>query len=55
MIISGDSNPSANSSSENDDVEYDTYMPSPQAHPHGKELASASSSGVARDEEEIEE
>jgi hypothetical protein len=55
MTISGDPNPSANSSSEDDDVEDDTYMPSPQAHPHGKGLASASSSGTARDEEEIKE
>jgi hypothetical protein len=55
MTINGDPNPSANSSSENDDVEDDTYMPSPRAHPHGKGLASASGSGTARDEEEIEE
>jgi hypothetical protein len=55
MTISGDLNPSANNSSEDDDVEDDTYMPSPQAHPHEKGLASASGSGVGRDEEEIEE
>jgi hypothetical protein len=55
MIISGDPNPSANSSSEDDDVEDDTYMPSPRTRPHGKRLASASSSGAVRDEEEIEE
>jgi hypothetical protein len=30
MTISGDPNPSANSSSEDDDVEDDTYMPSPR-------------------------
>jgi hypothetical protein len=29
MTISGDPNPSANSSSEDDDVEDDTYIPSP--------------------------
>jgi hypothetical protein len=29
MTISGDPNPSANSSSKDDDVEDDTYMPSP--------------------------
>jgi hypothetical protein len=55
MTISGDPNPSANISSEDDDVENDTYMPSPQARPHGKGLARASGSGAARDEEEIEE
>jgi hypothetical protein len=39
--------------SEDDDVEDDTYAPSPQAHVHGrgKGHASASGSGVARDEE----
>jgi hypothetical protein len=50
MTISSDPNPGANSSSEDD-----TYMPSPWARPHGKGLTSASSSGTARDEEEIEE
>jgi hypothetical protein len=35
-------------------VEDDTYMPLPQARPHGKGLASASGSGAAR-VEEIEE
>jgi hypothetical protein len=52
MTISGDRNPSANSSSEDDDVEDDTYMSSPWAHPHGKGLTSPSSSRAARDEEE---
>jgi hypothetical protein len=37
MTISGDPNPSANNSSEDDDVEDDTYMPSPQVHPHEKD------------------
>jgi hypothetical protein len=55
MTISGDPNPSANSSSEDDNVEDDTYMPSPQTRPHGKGLASASGSVAVRDEEEIEE
>jgi hypothetical protein len=55
MTIIGDPNPSAKSSSEDDDVEDDTYMSSPWARPHGKRLASASSSRAARDEEEIEE
>jgi hypothetical protein len=55
MTISGDPKPSVNSRSEDDDVEDDIYMPSPRARPHGKELASASGSGAARDEEEIKE
>jgi hypothetical protein len=55
MTISGDPNSSANSSSEDDDVEDDTYMPSSRARPHGKGLSSASGSGATRDEEEIEE
>jgi cobalamin biosynthesis protein CobT len=55
MTIIGDPNPSANCSSNDDDVEDDTYMPSPRARPHGKGLASASSSRAATDEEEIEE
>jgi hypothetical protein len=55
MTINGDPNPSGNNSSEDDDVEDYTYMPSPWAHPHGKELTSASGSEAARDEEEIEE
>jgi hypothetical protein len=55
MTINGDPNPSANNSSEDDDVQDDTYMPSPRAHPHGKGLASASDSGIVRDEQEIEE
>jgi hypothetical protein len=49
MTINGDPNPSANNSSKDDDVEDDTYIPSPWAHPHGKGLASASSSGAVRD------
>jgi hypothetical protein len=52
MTISGDPNPSANSSSKDDDVEDDTYMTSLWARPHGKGLASASSTGATRDEEE---
>jgi hypothetical protein len=55
MTISGDPDSNNSSSSLDDDVEDDTYMPSPWAHPHGKGLASASGSGAARDEEEIEE
>jgi hypothetical protein len=50
MTISGDPNPSANNSSEDD-----TYMPSFWARPHGKGLANASGSGATRDEEEIED
>jgi hypothetical protein len=49
MTISGDPNPSTNNSSEDDGVEDDTYMPSPQAHPHEKGLASASTSRATRD------
>jgi hypothetical protein len=55
MIV--DENPSLArevESSEDEDVEDETYMPSPRVHPHGKCLASASGSGAAR-EEEIEE
>jgi hypothetical protein len=57
MTISGDPNPNANISSEDDDVEDDTYMPSPRAHPHGQGLVGASDSdnGAVRDEEIEEE
>jgi hypothetical protein len=55
MTISSDTNSSANNSSDGDDVEDETYMPSPRARPHGKGLANASGSRAARDEEEIEE
>jgi hypothetical protein len=56
MTTSGDTNPNANSSSD-DDVEDETYVPSPWARPHGKGLvgASGSGSGAARDEEIKEE
>jgi hypothetical protein len=58
MTISGDPNSDNSSSSSDDDIEDDTYVPSPQAQLHGKGLASASGSGVGRDneiEEEAEE
>jgi hypothetical protein len=55
MTINGDPNPSANNSSEDDDVDDDTYMPSPWAGPHEKGFTGASSNKVATDEEEIEE
>jgi hypothetical protein len=58
MIISGDPNSDNSSSISYDDIEDDTYVPSPRAHPHGKGLASASGSGAGRDdkiEEEAEE
>jgi hypothetical protein len=55
MTISGDPNPSANNSSEDDDAEDDTYMPSPRDRSHGKGLTSASDSGAVRDKEEIED
>jgi hypothetical protein len=43
MTISGDPNPDNSSSSSDDNIEDDTSMPSPRAHPHGK--------GAARDDE----
>jgi hypothetical protein len=55
MIISGDPNSDNSSSSSYDDIEDDTYVPSPRAHPHGKGLASASGSGAGRDDEIEEE
>jgi hypothetical protein len=58
MSIEGDPNPAREEEcSEDDDVEDETYVPPPQAHPHGqgKGLASANGSGVARDEEIEEE
>jgi hypothetical protein len=51
MIISGDPNPDNSTSSSYDDIEDDTYVPSPQAHPYEKGLTSASGSGAARDNE----
>jgi hypothetical protein len=45
MTISGDPNPDNSSSNSDDDIEDDTYVPSPQARPHIKGLASASGSG----------
>jgi hypothetical protein len=38
-----------------EDVEDETYVLSPQAHPHGKGLASSSGSGATRDEKIEEE
>jgi hypothetical protein len=55
MTISGNPNPDNSSSSSDDDIEDDTYVPSPRARPHGKRLASASDSGVGRDDEIEEE
>jgi hypothetical protein len=55
MTISGDPNPDNSFSSSNDDIEDDTYVPSPRAHPHEKGLASASGSMAARDDEIEEE
>jgi hypothetical protein len=54
MTISGDSNPDNSFNSSGDDIEDDTYVPSPRARPHGKGLASASGNVAARDDE-IEE
>jgi hypothetical protein len=55
MTISGDLNPDNSSSSSNDDIEGDTYVPSPRAHTHEKRLASASGNRVGRDDEIEEE
>jgi hypothetical protein len=57
MTISNVPNPDSSNSCSDDDVEDDTYIPSPQVHPHGKGkgLASASGSEAARDEEIGEE
>jgi hypothetical protein len=54
MTIGDDPDPIDNNSSD-EDVEDETYVPSPRARPHGKELASASGSGAMRDEEIEEE
>jgi hypothetical protein len=54
MTISGDPYLDNSSSSSDDDIEDETYVPSPQARPHEKGLASPSGSGAARDDE-IEE
>jgi hypothetical protein len=54
MLINGAPDSNANSSSD-DDVEDETYMPSPRDCPHGEGLASASGSGAVRDEEIEEE
>jgi hypothetical protein len=54
MMIGDDPDPNNNNSSD-EDVEDETYVPSPQARPHGKGLISASGSGVMRDEEIEEE
>jgi hypothetical protein len=58
MTISDDPNPDNSFNSSDDDIEDDTYVPSPRAQPHGKGLASASGSGAGRYdkiEEEAEE
>jgi hypothetical protein len=44
MTISGDPNPNNSSSNSDDDIEDDTYVPSPRARPHERGLASASGS-----------
>jgi hypothetical protein len=54
MAISGDPNPDNSSDSSDDDIEDDTYVPSPQTHPHEKRLASVSGSEAPRNDE-IEE
>jgi hypothetical protein len=51
MTISGDPNPDNSCNSSDDDIEDDTYVPSPRARPYGKELASTSGSRAATDDE----
>jgi hypothetical protein len=55
MLVIGDPCLDNSNNSSDDDVEDDTYIPSPRAHPHGNGLASASGSGTSRDEEIGEE
>jgi hypothetical protein len=55
MTIDGDPNPDNSSSSSDDDIVDGTYVSSPRARPHRKGLASASGSGVGRDDEVEEE
>jgi hypothetical protein len=55
MTINSDPNPNNSFSSSDDDIEDDTYVSSPRARPHEKGLASASGSGVGRDDEIKEE
>jgi hypothetical protein len=55
MTISGDPNSDNFSSSSDDDIGDDTYVPSPRARPHGKGLTSANDSGAGRDDEIEEE
>jgi hypothetical protein len=54
MMIGDDPGPNDNINS-NEDVEDETYVPSPRARPHDKGLASASGNGATRDEEIEEE
>jgi hypothetical protein len=57
MSVSGDPSPDNSNNSSEDEVEDETYVPSPRACPHGKGLASASSNRAAMGEreEEVEE
>jgi hypothetical protein len=55
MIVSGDPYPGNSNSSLDDDVEDDTYMPSPRDCPHEKGLVSTSGNGAVRGEEIEEE
>jgi hypothetical protein len=55
MTISGDPIPDNSSSSSDDDIEDDIYVPSPRAHRHGKGLDNVSGSRAARDDEIKEE
>jgi hypothetical protein len=55
MIISGDPNPDNFSSNSDDDIEDDTYVPSPRARPHEKGVAGESGSVTGRNDEIEEE
>jgi hypothetical protein len=55
MSIEGDQSPARKERSEGDDVEDDTYIPSPRAHPHGKGKGTAGASGSGTARAEIEE
>jgi hypothetical protein len=55
MTISGDPSPSNSNSGSDDDIEDESYVPSPRACPHGKGVAGPSDSKAARDDEIEEE
>jgi hypothetical protein len=58
MTISDDPSPSNSNSGSDDEIEDESYVPSPRVWPHGKDAAGASDNGVVMDveiEEDIEE